>query len=155
MATPIEVRKKLESLTAEQFKQFQKDFGGGETYIPERYARELAQNPHFEFRMCELLGLPTEQERASQASAEMVEAAKASARSSAQSAKSAEEANAIAQSANRHADEANRIAERSAQATKEATDTARKAYRVAVVSLVVSAIISAGSLAVAAAALFK
>jgi hypothetical protein len=85
MATPAEVRAKLEALSPDEFKKFQRAFGG-EGYIPERYAREMAQKPEWEYRICQLLDLPTEQERTNHANSEALEAAKASARAAEKSA---------------------------------------------------------------------
>jgi len=125
MATFKEIVEKLKSLSPEEFKRFQRDYGG-EAYTLERYAQEGSTKAVFELKVCNLLGLVTEQEKANLASDEMLLAAKKAADAATRSAQSAEEANLIARS--------------SAAAVRRANIVAIVSVAVAIGSLIVSII---------------
>jgi len=73
--TPDEYRKALEKLSPEEFKAFNEDFGGGQKTIEERVT-EFVENPQYERRICQLLGLKTEEEKLIEASIESANANK-------------------------------------------------------------------------------
>ena len=61
-----EYRKKLKKLNDNQFNKFKKDFGG-DYKTREEYVRNFVDNPKHERRICQLLGLQTEEEKTSKA----------------------------------------------------------------------------------------
>lgn len=154
MATPKEIRERLESLTPDAFTAFKKAYGG-EGFTPERYAREAATRPELEYRICSLLGLPTEQERSNQAQGEAAGAARRSADAAETAAREAAESNRLASEANAHAAAANRIAEEAARAARDAAAIAASAQRLAIASLVITTLVSLATLAVAVIALWR
>jgi len=73
-----EYRKKLNKLSDEKFKSFNEDFGGGQKTREER-VREYVDNPKYERRICQLLGLKTQEEKTTKAIQRTVLAASISA----------------------------------------------------------------------------
>ena len=73
-----EYKQALKDLSDEEFAEFKKNFGGKHE-TPEGYVRDFVDNPKHERRICQLLGLETEEER-------MVEACVSSANSAKKSA---------------------------------------------------------------------
>jgi len=61
-----EYKKRLQELTAIEFKRFNDDFGGGQKTIEHRI-REYVDHPEHERRICQLLGLRTENEKLNEA----------------------------------------------------------------------------------------
>src|SRR3989304_8398229 len=66
MATPQEIRAKLESLTPEEFRRF-RDCFGGDGNDANYYVSQLFACPQYEAKMCYCLGLPTEADRINRA----------------------------------------------------------------------------------------
>lgn len=71
---------KLRSLSPEEFKKFNTDFGGGQKSVDER-VRDFVDYPQHESRICQLLGLETEAEKISGATIKSSNAAVESAKS--------------------------------------------------------------------------
>ncbi len=57
-----EYEKRLRELTGEEFKEFTDNFGGGNETVEQR-VREFVDHPEYERRICQLLGLKTEDEK--------------------------------------------------------------------------------------------
>ena len=90
MATPQEIRAKLESLTPEEFRRF-RDCFGGDGNDANYYVSQLFACPQYEAKMCYCLGLPTEADRINRAICDSSKAAIDSAMASQQSADAAVE----------------------------------------------------------------
>lgn len=61
-----EYRKRLKKLNDKQFNKFKNDFGG-DYKTREEYVRNFVDKPKYERRICQLLGLQTEEEKTSKA----------------------------------------------------------------------------------------
>lgn len=88
MATPREVRSKLESLSADDRTAFDDAFPyDGQSRSPAGYERLFYDQPDLEGTFCRLLGLASEGEKVTQASLDSAEAAKLCAQASLDSAR--------------------------------------------------------------------
>ena len=73
-----ELEQALKGMTEDEFSKFSKDFGGGHgTY--EGIVRAYVDNPNLEGRLCQLLKIPTEDERRTKAALDAVRSSKRSA----------------------------------------------------------------------------
>ena len=75
-----EYDKRLRELSDEEFQKFNNDFGGGQKTIEQR-VREFVDYPERERRICQLLGLKTEDEKLTAAALKSANAADQSATS--------------------------------------------------------------------------
>ena len=75
-----EYDKKLQELSDEEFQKFNNDFGGGQKTIEQR-VREFVDYPKHERRICQLLGLKTEDDKLTAAALKSADAADQSAAS--------------------------------------------------------------------------
>ena len=78
MATPEEVREKLEAMSPEEFARFNKSFGS-DTMTPEDWAQAMLTNPPIENRICYFLAIPTEEEKVAKATVDAAESSRISA----------------------------------------------------------------------------
>ena len=76
--TVEEYEKRLSELSEKEFQKFNDEFGGGQKTVEER-VREFVDNPQHERRICQLLGLRTENEKFADAANQSAFAAKQSA----------------------------------------------------------------------------
>ena len=92
-----EFERALASMSDEEFDRFRADFGGSHT-TREQYVRDFVDhlNPHYEQRLCQLLGLKTEDEKNTEAN---VRAADASVKSAVEAKRSADAADRSARCA--------------------------------------------------------
>ena len=74
-----EYKQKLNELDDEQLKKFNDEFGGGQKTREER-VREFVHDPKHERRICQLLGLKTEDEKLTEAAVKSAKAAAISAK---------------------------------------------------------------------------
>jgi len=73
--TGEELKDKFEKMSKEKFNDFIKDFGG-EHRESSKFLRDYIDHPEWEPRICQLLGLQTEEERRTQAVIEAGKGAK-------------------------------------------------------------------------------
>ena len=73
-----EYEERLGELSAEELQKFNDDFGGGQKTIQQR-ARGFVDHPEHERRICQLLGLQTEEEKLTEAALRSANAADQSA----------------------------------------------------------------------------
>ncbi|MFC1552320.1 hypothetical protein ACFL6P_07105 [Candidatus Latescibacterota bacterium] len=83
-----EYEKRLGELSHEEFQKFKIDFGGSKETIEKR-VREFVDHPEYERRICQLLGLQTEEEKLNDAAVKSADATVKSANAAVQSAVSA------------------------------------------------------------------
>lgn len=74
-----EFKHKLDELDDEQFRKFNDELGGGQKTREER-VREFVHDPKHERRICQLLGLKTEDEKLTEAALKSAKAAATSAK---------------------------------------------------------------------------
>lgn len=90
---PHELEQKIKAMTDQQFAEFQGDLGGGLTR--QGYVNDFHRDPSkWESKACQLLGIPTEADRAAEQSVLALKADQ-------EQAQAARDANDIAKSANR------------------------------------------------------
>lgn len=94
--TRLELSEALAKLTDEQFDRFKQAFGGEPGRSREAVVREFVHHPEHERRLCQLLELPTEDEKLVGASSASASAAKDSARAAESSARWAKWSVAVA-----------------------------------------------------------
>jgi len=117
--TPDEYSDILNSMTEEEFANFQRDFGGDKKRY--RLVDEFVHNPTHERKICHILGLKTEEEKRTEAAV-----------------RSAEAVTTSAQAATRSAEAATKSAEAAASSAKTAAGSRRIAFGAFIATVVLA-----------------